>query len=213
MNTTFQFNLNRTHLRAALHLAADRDIRYYLNGVSVEVYQDRTFIVATTGHVMGFFRAPEGHAGVGDGVQFVIPRDMVQTIKAVRGFDAVAVTFDPTTNALTLGTEGLDMVVSGKAVDGRFPEWRRVVATESSGEPAQFNPDLLPPFVKVAKLLGSKHSRVHLHHNGQAGMAVQIPGHEGVFAGVLMPIRADAGDLSAVKALAEAPRPRLQAAA
>jgi DNA polymerase-3 subunit beta len=48
--------IDRNHLRAALHTSSVRDIRYYLNGVCVEVMQGQTRIISTDGTVLSVFR-------------------------------------------------------------------------------------------------------------------------------------------------------------
>ena len=54
MENTVSFNPK--WLKAAAMIAARRDIRYYLNGVLVEVFEKEARLVATDGHRMVIFR-------------------------------------------------------------------------------------------------------------------------------------------------------------
>ena len=48
-----KFSIQRKSIRAMLHLAAKKDIRYYLQGVNVVRDNRGTYLEATDGHVLG----------------------------------------------------------------------------------------------------------------------------------------------------------------
>ncbi len=48
-----KFSIQRKSIRAMLHLAAKKDIRYYLQGINVVRDNRGTYIEATDGHVLG----------------------------------------------------------------------------------------------------------------------------------------------------------------
>ena len=48
-----KFSIKRKDIRAMLHLAAKKDIRYYLQGINVVRDNRGTYIEATDGHVLG----------------------------------------------------------------------------------------------------------------------------------------------------------------
>jgi hypothetical protein len=78
---------------------------------------------------------------------------------------------------------------SGTTVDGRFPDWRRVVPASADGIPSQFSPEYVGSFGKVGELLGgkSKSTSCVIHHNGNGAALVTFPGSPAV--GVIMPMR------------------------
>lgn len=103
------------HLKAALLFAAKDDIRFYLNGV---LLTDRR-MVATCGSMLITLDEP---ALVG-WPDVIVPRDMIEIAlrfnsKALQSFP---LTFDG--SMLQLGLQKLP----AKPVDGRFPDWRRVL--------------------------------------------------------------------------------------
>ncbi len=85
--------VNVNHIRAALLCSSKSDLRYYLNGVLIELCQDDVRIVATDGHRLICLRSEyaEGESG-GEHVlakceprQIIIPRDVITGIKPVKG--------------------------------------------------------------------------------------------------------------------------------
>ena len=48
-----KFSIKRKDIRAMLHLAAKKDLRYYLQGINVVRDNRGTYIEATDGHVLG----------------------------------------------------------------------------------------------------------------------------------------------------------------
>jgi hypothetical protein len=132
--------LNKTQLRAALNCAAKKDIRYYLQGVLLEVCTNGdVHLVGTDGHVLfcGLIAAPkvDWTNGQADQMQLIIPSDVVA--RECKGKGVVD---------LTRLADGKWLLGSSvfSPVDGRYPDWRRV-AQVHAGEPAmgQFDPDLL----------------------------------------------------------------------
>ena len=115
-------------LRAARTHSADKDVRYYLCGVYLDTKTGK--VVATDGHRMLVANA----RGVKlDAAPVIIPNDLLDAAlkqfggeyargKALGAVD-VAVTVDGVQLTITTPTGQ----VSGKALDGQFPEWRRVV--------------------------------------------------------------------------------------
>jgi hypothetical protein len=67
----------------------------------------------------------------------------------------------------------------------------RVIPAQASGEPAQFNPELIAKFAQAQKIAsGSKTAFPHFWHNGTNGTAVTLCGqYSHDFTGVIMPLR------------------------
>lgn len=73
-------------------------------------------------------------------------------------------------------------------IDGKFPDWRRIYPAQLSGEPAQFDKDLLSRIAKANKALGSKFAGNYPLYTSGKDVAV------GVLCGgeahaVIMPLR------------------------
>ena len=190
----------RAEIIAALKFfAADKDVRVYLNGINLEIGATESRLVATNGHYLGCFRIeseqPEVTTPLGN---IIIPNDLLKPIKA-KGMVEIAIgpletkkdakgEEVPVSNArpVTLTYAGLSM--SGKTLDGTFPDFRRVIPSKVSGEAAQFDPAYIGQLAKVAAALyGKENKHVGIGFNGNDAALLDF-GDEN-FVGVLMPLR------------------------
>ena len=167
-------------LNAMLNLSGKKDIRYYLNGVLVQVHENRLRLVATDGHVMGVY---QDEIASDDSFQIVIPNEIISKLDKKQ------------TNVLTNadGVWKIDNIIFAP-IDGQYPDYMRVLPTkELTKEIAQFNPDFIARFAKVGKTLTrAKTPIVQITHNGQSSALVDI-GIPDRFIGVVMPLRLDGG--------------------
>lgn len=176
-------HLPLSHIKACLIFAGVSDVRYYLNGLFVEAYGDRVFLVGTDGHRMGVCRSPND-ADIPP-AQFIIPRTLLDGLKGSRIDKTAVVDFDTETQAVTVHLAGLAAV--GKAIDGKYPDWRRVLPSTASWGAGQFNPQYVGDFAKAHKALGLRaEQRLVVHHNGEHAARAEFAGCP-VFLGVLMP--------------------------
>lgn len=139
LNTT----INASAFRAALYAAAKKDVRYYLNGVLLDFPAGR--IVATNGHILFC-----GAIARQDHPPIIVPREVVETaLKALGRKNEKRFSIDvevTTPDSATVPTVRLAVpgaLAAGSCIDGRFPDYARIVPREPSGELALFNPDLL----------------------------------------------------------------------
>jgi DNA polymerase-3 subunit beta len=202
-----QFTIPRAAVRALLHLAGKGDIRGYLNGVHCEVTDRQTIMAATNGHVMGVYRhaCPESDPNTcGAPFTITIPRDALESIGA-KGYPALIVRARDD-GRYEIHDPAADTSRAFAALEGKFPDWRRVMprsAPTLGAEDlpfAQFDPDYIAAFAKVAKALQTGKGRpyVNIGHRGQKDSAcVEISGHPEFF-GVLMPLRTSRADIPRV---------------
>lgn len=174
-----KFDIKTDTLRAAVQFAAVKDIRYYLVGV----YVTKGRVVATDGTIMGVFDAPGAEGDV------ILPLALVQqVIKAAKKAALVEVEILEGKVSMTVG----GATFGGALVDGTFPDYRRVIPTETSGEMAQFDLALLErAYAGVAAFYGVKPNMLRLEHNGPAP-AVVWDAYDIGAVGVIMPMRSDA---------------------
>lgn len=173
-------------LKAVNLLSADKDVRYYLNGVHVSATATATRLIATDGHALGMFQSDQQNEGV-DFVEMIISTDVIKLLKsASKTVDTVVI---ETQDGLT-GTIGAitGAAVSFKAIDGKFPDVQRVIPQTISGAPAQYQPYLLEKFSKASKLLGSKKGLINVAYNGPSTALVKIDANDR-FMGLVMPLR------------------------
>jgi hypothetical protein len=96
--------------------------------------------------------------------------------------------FDPEKNAARITNPGTSQDFGFTPLDGKYPDYTKVIPTETSGEVAQFDVDLLSLFAQVNKGLGSKYpGRIKIEHNGERGALVHL--WDAALTGVIMPFR------------------------
>ena len=184
-------------IKALLITAPKSDVRFYLNGALLEVRQDHVTLVSTDGHMLLAVPLPadaiEGERIVGD---YILPRTLLDSVKPAKiGRTvlplALEITASPGAQGQTIYTLTLKGATQGidKAIDGRFPDWRRVIPAKASGEPVQFDARLISRFGDVYDALGGskKYCAPAIHYNGVDAALVSNLGHGAL--GVIMPLR------------------------
>jgi DNA polymerase-3 subunit beta len=173
------FILDAAHFVAINKYAASTEAtRYYLNGVCIEVLDGKGVMVATDGHKL--LVAPFDPGATENG-SYIIPSKLIANIKIVKkGEKNLSVHIGPQT--VELEYNGTRFV--GQLIDGSFPDWRRVIPKEQSGEYAQFNGSYMKELDDAARMIGL--SRAQVGMNGQAPAWVSYAS-ETLF-GVLMPM-------------------------
>ena len=173
------------------------DIRYYLNGLLLETGANGARLVGCDGHQLAVAKI-EGEYPESS---IILPGSLVATVKSkTKGPQIVVLEFKeghqyfrkqgkadeifvPRDITLTLG----EMTTSAKELDGKFPDYRRVVPSEVDGTVAQFDPSLVNRIDKACSVLGCKFF-VGIAHNGKSsGLSVIDEG----FLVVTMPFNAN----------------------
>ena len=204
-----KLTIDHAILKALLIVAPKQDIRYYLKGVLVDVRAQDVTLVATNGHVLlsvPYLDNIEGDRLIG---QWIIPREALEAVKpckAGRSSLPIAVeilpgaqTPDPERPGVTIKAPDTITITGAtatitKPIDGRYPDWRRVMPGSASLEVAQFDLALVATVGDVHALLsGSTKIKPVVHHNGRGGALVSGIGRDAL--GVIMPLRVDADDM------------------
>ena len=201
--------IQHSTLKALLTVAATKDVRYYLLGICVDVRAatdarpaDVT-LVATDGAILLAHPVPLSDVeGAIEPGQYIIPRDALEAVTPMKaGRTALPIKLTIRTPAPTTDAEGRAVVappeveITGATtlctapMDGRYPDWRRVIPRTASGIPAPFDGRLIARIAKAYDYMNDKpkHFQLTIHHNG-SGPAL-ITGWEGGGLGVIMPMR------------------------
>ncbi len=200
MTTKYRINVPLRTLKALLHVAAAKDIRFYLNGVFVQAWGNETRCVATDGHMLAAMRVEQGNdVPAGDSpIELIIPRDVLDSIKATATqVQATACVLEGPDDAgrWTLQVGASEMRVFAP-LDGKFPDYRRVIPNRVTRVVAQVNPALLARMWSCIETMNGKSKSgksidMHLHHNGEGGVLVTSKHNN--FVGVIMPVRGALG--------------------
>lgn len=175
-------------IKAISHFAAKRDIRWYLQGIFVEIDGEDAYLCATNGHILAAYRTSvDARSGNDSKLSAIFPIGLFQAVKK----NDVPVTL--TIGANLVSVKQTDITLSGAPLAGEFPRWRKVIPSKLSGDAGQFNPEYIRDLGKVAKLINeSQHNHPIIHHNGEGAAIVSLGDRD--FVAVVMPMRADARD-------------------
>ena len=198
-------------------LSAKKDVRYYMMGVNVEITPNGAYFVATDGHKMGIWH--DDKITSPETIQHVIPSTLIDQVSKVitKATNSIDIELQP-----LIEINYINNVFKAPAIDGKYPDFRRVIPETINNEIAQFDPEFLMQFKKCACILNSvKNPDIAIGHNGTGNGGSVVDIQNGKFLGVIMPYRSKA-DFSEYKkplwvdyapaAVIEAPAPELEAA-
>ena len=187
-------HISRSKLKAAAYFSGVKDIRYYLNGILIESTPLQTRVCATDGHAL-FCAKDDAKGDNVDSFVGIVPNDTIKQIltwkapyKSAADLPVVITTAVDEQRAEWCGNTAVF-----KLLDGKFPEYARVVPTDVSGEASHFNPELLIRCKKAAEALGTNN---FAFKQGGDGSAIAVFSSES-FA-VVMPMRGEKADVADV---------------
>lgn len=105
---------------------AQQDVRYYLNGLLLETERRKLRAVATDGHRLAWSEI-ELETGANSDEQLIVPRKGV--LELVRLLDGEGLV-DMALGANHIRVQFDDVRFTSKLIDGRFPEYSRVIPTD-----------------------------------------------------------------------------------
>lgn len=104
---------------------AQQDVRYYLNGLLLEISEKMIRTVATDGHRLALSsEVSPGQTGVH---QVIVPRKTILELQKVLENTDELVTLILGSHFIRIATQ--DIIVTSKLVDGRYPDYNRVIPT------------------------------------------------------------------------------------
>ena len=205
------FTINTAALRACANTMAVKDIRYYLNGVSLRIKAGaRTGMVcATNGHILFAcqtpvtFFAPDGnlmgeHDTATPAIDLIIP-DVI--VKAIIKSKAATLTFKCMGGVSDTAPQGQYQIQDGATnptftpIDGKFPDYARVIPEKlADNDTAQFNPEYVLSLQKAFAALRDRKLKNYipalLHSHGTG---IVTDGYNDAI-GVIMPVRNESCD-------------------
>ena len=108
---------------------AQQDVRYYLNGILMELTPDRIRLVATDGHRLAL-SDQDLDTGVTEDKQLIIPRKAVLELSRLLESSDSAANIVLSQNHLRVETGTL--VFTTKLIDGKFPDYQRVIPVDGN---------------------------------------------------------------------------------
>ncbi len=108
---------------------AQQDVRYYLNGILMEVEAGKVKLVATDGHRLALSEI-ELDTGFSEDKQIIIPRKAVLELARLLESSDEPVSCALGQNHLRVETAGI--VFTTKLIDGKFPDYQRVIPVDGN---------------------------------------------------------------------------------
>ncbi len=120
-------------LQATAFSMAQQDVRFYLNGLLLEIGAQRLSCVATDGHRLAYSQCVT-KAEPETPVRAIVPRKSVSELQRLLGTaepdDEVTIHVTPQQLQVALN----DVRLTTKLIDGSFPDYNRVIPTDSNKE-------------------------------------------------------------------------------
>lgn len=161
--TDLQFNCAQQEIKRLIDRTAfamaQQDVRYYLNGMLWEVSQGQLRTVATDGHRMAMCTRPVG-VNLQDMVQAILPRKGV--LELTRLLDDSDAIIDISLSANHIRVTSSDYTFTSKLVDGKFPDYERVLPRGGNKVIYGSRDELKQAFSRTAILSNEKYRGVRL---------------------------------------------------
>ena len=160
---TLRFSVDQQVLKklidATAFAMAQQDVRYYLNGMLLEINQGRLRTVSTDGHRLAM-SSSDAQVETDERRQVIVPRKGILELSRLLGEGAGEVDVALGSSHIRVKTAGFTF--TSKLVDGKFPDYERVLPR--GGDKVLVNPrqELKSIFSRAAILSNEKYRGVRL---------------------------------------------------
>ncbi len=137
---------------------AQQDVRYYLNGMLLETGGSQVRAVATDGHRLALCQAELDGASLEE-QQVIVPRKGVLELQRLMGGEGM-LNIELGANHVRIQLGGIRF--TSKLIDGRFPEYDRVIPKDSSNELCADRDALRSALQRTAILSNEKYRGIRL---------------------------------------------------
>ncbi|HKJ88537.1 MAG TPA: DNA polymerase III subunit beta [Gammaproteobacteria bacterium] len=159
----FELELEQQELRRLIEQTqfamAQQDVRYYLNGLLLEVDGKRVRTVATDGHRLAICDLERELAGA-DERQVIIPRKGVVELGRLVGDSDEPCKL--VLNSSFIKVEAGDVTLTSKLIDGRFPDYERVIPQDGGKVIRADRETLRQALVRTAVVSNEKYRGIRL---------------------------------------------------
>jgi DNA polymerase-3 subunit beta len=160
---THQFTVKQGQLRRLIERTAfamaQQDVRYYLNGMLWELKEGRMRVVATDGHRLAMCTLPS-LVDTPDEVQIILPRKGVLELSRLLLAETEDIVVVLGSNHVRATTD--EFTFTSKLVDGKFPDYERVLPRSPDKVVIGSRLDLRQAFTRTAILSNEKYRGVRL---------------------------------------------------
>ena len=164
-----EFVIAQSELKRLIDLTqfamARQDVRYYLNGLLLEITLENIKAVATDGHRLAVARL-DAETGVEGAKSIIVPRKGVLELARLLTTEDTDLKVRVGSNAIQLAIDGVRF--TSKLIDGKFPDYGRVIPDEETcGKRLSLDRELLRQcLVRTSVLSSDKHRTVRMTLEG-----------------------------------------------
>ncbi|MGI9324023.1 MAG: DNA polymerase III subunit beta [Pseudomonadales bacterium] len=169
---------------------AQQDVRYFLNGMLLEITTEHVRTVATDGHRLAMCTQPGG--GSEQRQQAIVPRKGVIELRKLLSDSEDEVTLQLSSNHLSVSQSGYKLTT--KLVDGKFPDYEKVIPRDSSRSVLGDREALRQSFQRASILSNEKYRGVRLSFD-EGQLTIQANNPEQEEAEEVVEVEYDAGPL------------------
>ena len=156
---------------------AQQDVRYYLNGLLMELFKDGLRIVATDGHRLALSEY-RGDLAVNQDKQLIIPRKGVLELSRLlnpSSADLISITISQN----HIRVESDDLIFTSKLIDGKYPDYNRVIPLDGNKIMTVNRQLLKNALQRISILSNEKYRGIRLTFSeGNLSIQANNPDHE-----------------------------------
>jgi DNA polymerase-3 subunit beta len=168
IETPLSFQLPQLQLKQLIEQTqfamAQQDVRYYLNGLMLEISPDGVITVATDGHRLAY-SSVKASTGVTETRQVIVPRKGVVELHRLLENEDTPVEIQIGKNHIRLVMPSVTF--TSKLIDGKFPDYQQVIPANPTRSIVANRENLHQVFNRIAVLSNEKFRgmRLQLEHN------------------------------------------------
>lgn len=163
INPQIEFEINQKVFKNLLDKTsfamAQQDVRYYLNGIMLEIEAKQIKIVATDGHRLAL-GSIEGEFPVEKTFQIIIPRKAVMELTRLLSSEDYQMKIGISKSHIRITMN--DITFTSKLIDGKFPDYNRVIPLDLNQQLAINKENLKQTLQRISILCNEKYRGIRL---------------------------------------------------
>ena len=159
----FEFSISQKVLKKLIDQTqfcmAQQDVRYYLNGLMLQLSDNQIIAVATDGHRLAYCQA-EVQLNHSETRQVIVPRKAVNEISRLLEDSDAEVKIALSENHIRINFK--DVIFTSKLIDGKFPDYQQVIPDKGDNEIKSQRENLYQAFHRTSVLSNEKYRGMRL---------------------------------------------------
>ncbi|MFK5914641.1 MAG: DNA polymerase III subunit beta [Woeseiaceae bacterium] len=147
---------------------AQQDVRYYLNGLMLELSNNKIIAVATDGHRLAYCESIID-LDFNETRQVILPRKAISEISRLLEDTDEPVKVSLSENHIRIAVS--DIIFTSKLIDGKFPDYQQVIPQKSDNEVTSPRTHLYQAFNRTSVLSNEKYRGMRLQFSTNQLMA------------------------------------------